>query len=86
MPVIALLAKIALYIVNPIIVLGFVISTIILFYGIIKMILSADSSDLPEKRRSVIYGVLGMFIMFSVYGILRLVLASFDIPWPGFFP
>ena len=86
MPITALLSKIALYIINPIIVLGFVVSTVILFYGIVQMIISADSSDLPEKRRAVIYGVLGMFIMFSVYGILRLVLTSFSIPWPGFFP
>jgi urea transporter len=75
-----LLGKIAAFIINPIIFLGFIIATIVLFYGIVQMIASSDSSDLPEKRRAVIYGVIGMFVMFSVYGILNLVLTSFGIP------
>ena len=74
-----LLGKIAAFIINPIIFLGFIIATIVLFYGIVQMIASSDSSDLPEKRRAVIYGVIGMFVMFSVAGILRLVLTSFGI-------
>lgn len=81
-----LLGKIVQFIVNPIIILGFVVATIVLFYGIIQMIWGADSSDLGKKRNNVIWGIVGLFIMFSVYGILRLVLNTFDIDWPGFFP
>jgi hypothetical protein len=81
-----LLGKIATYILNPLIILGFVIATVFLFYGIAEMIWKSDSKDLDTSRKNVIYGVVGLFIMFSVYGILRLVLDSFGISWPSFFP
>ncbi len=80
-----LLGKIAVHIINPVIVLGFVIATIILFYGIIGLIAKSDEAKLEEHKKSVFYGVIGLFIMFSVYGILRVVLMTFDIPVPSFF-
>jgi hypothetical protein len=80
-----LLGKIADYILNPLIILGFVIATIFLFYGIAEMIWKADSSDLNKNRNNVKYGVIGLFIMFSVYGILRLVLNTFGIDCGGMF-
>jgi hypothetical protein len=81
-----LLGKIAQYILNPVIVLGFTVATIVLFYGIVQMIWKADSAgDLKTNRKSVMYGVVGLFIMFSVYGILRVVLATFGIPCTLFF-
>jgi len=86
MSITVLLGKIASFILNPLIVLGFVVATIFLFYGIIEMIWkSKDGSDLKENKRNVMYGVIGLFIMFSVYGILRLVLATFNITCTGFF-
>lgn len=86
MSITTLLGKIATYIINPVIVLGFVISTIFLFYGIAEMIWKADSSgDLEKTRSNVKWGIIGLFIMFSVYGILHLVLDSLGIPYPGFF-
>ena len=81
-----LLGQIAILIINPLIILGFVVATIFLFYGIAEMIWKADSSDLEKSRNNVRYGVIGLFVMFSVYGILRLVLATFNIPYPSFFP
>lgn len=80
-----LIGKIATYILNPIIILLFVIATIYLFYSIAEMIWGADSSDLEKKRTNVIYAIVGMLVMFSVYGILRLVLNTFGIPVPSFF-
>jgi hypothetical protein len=80
-----LLGKIATYILNPLIILGFTVATIFLFYGIAEMIWKADSSDLDKNKNNVKYGVIGLFIMFSVYGILRLALATFGIPCAGFF-
>ena len=80
-----LLGKIATLILNPLIILGFTVATVFLFYGIAEMIYKADSSDLTKNRDNVKWGVVGLFIMFSVYGILRLVLATFGIPCTGFF-
>lgn len=80
-----LLGKIATLILNPLIVLGFVVATAFLFYGIVEMIWKSDSSDLDKTRNNVKWGIIGLFIMFSVYGILRLALATFGIPCSGFF-
>lgn len=82
-----LLGKIASFIINPIIILGFVIATVIFFYGIAKFIWSADSdADRKTGKDSIMYGVIGLFIMFSVYGILHLILDTFQIPYPGILP
>ena len=81
----SLLGKIANLILNPLIILGFVIATIYLFYGIVDMIWGASGGDLDKKKNNVIYGVVGLFIMFSVYGILRLTLGTFGIECKGFF-
>ncbi|MEK7116867.1 MAG: hypothetical protein AAB837_01740 [Patescibacteria group bacterium] len=79
-----LLGKIANLILNPLIVLGFTVATIYLFYGIAEMIWKSDSKDATSKN-NVKYGIIGLFIMFSVYGILRLVLATFGIDCGGRF-
>lgn len=79
-----LLGKIATYILNPIIILGFVIATIFLFYGIAEMIWKSDSKD-DTSKKNVMYGIIGLFIMFSVYGILNMVLSTFDINCTGIF-
>jgi hypothetical protein len=86
MTVTDLLGKIATFILNPLIILGFVIATAFLFYGIAEMIWKSDSSELEKSRDNVKWGVVGLFVMFSVYGILHLVLATFGITPPSFFP
>ncbi|MEK7642790.1 MAG: hypothetical protein AAB392_03260 [Patescibacteria group bacterium] len=80
-----LLGKIAVHILNPIIFLGFVVATIVFFKGIIGLIANSDGSDLKKHKDAVLYGIIGLFVMFSVYGILRLVLTTFNIDIPSFF-
>lgn len=81
----ALLNLLASLIINPIIILGFFIATAYLFYGIGQMIMNADGKDLESHKKNVIFGVVGLFVMFSVYGILRFVLATFAIPCTFYF-
>lgn len=68
------------FILNPIILLLFAVATVYFMYGIIKY-LSLDPSDAKRKeaRDSIIWGLVGMLIMFSVYGIISFVLATFGI-------
>ena len=80
-----LLGKIAVLILNPLIILGFTVATIFLFYWIAEMIWKSDSSDLEKNKTNVKYGVIGLFVMFSVYGILRIVLDTFGIDCAGKF-
>lgn len=80
-----LLGKIAVLIINPLIVLGFVVATVYLFYSIVKLIWGADQGDLDKRKSAVIYGVVGLLVMFSVFGILRLIIETFGIDCNGLF-
>ena len=76
-----LLRKIVELIVNPIILLGFVVATAVFFFGVAKFIASSDDDTKREEgKKSIVYGIVGMFIMFSVYGIVNFVLNTFGIP------
>ena len=69
-------------ILNPIILLAFAVSLVLFLYGLVRF-LSVDSGDKgttrAEARNSIMWGMVGMLIMFSVYGIIRLVLGTFGI-------
>lgn len=80
-----LLGKIADLILNPIIILGFVIATIYFFYGIFELIWKADEGN-DDHKKNILYGLVGLFVMFSVYGILSLVLDTFGIDKRGLLP
>ena len=50
-------------------------------YGIFQFIKNSDSDTERETgRKNMLYGIIGMVIMFSVYGIIKFVLATFGIP------
>ena len=69
-------------ILNPLIKLAFAVSFVIFIYGIVRF-LSVDSGDKSttraEARNSIMWGMVGMLIMFSVYGIIHFVLGTFGI-------
>ncbi len=67
------------YIFNPIIALGFSVGTVILLWGGIMSIVAQQNGDVQNAaryRRHLMWGLLGMFIMASVFGILELVTRS----------
>lgn len=74
-----LLSRIAIYVINPVIVLGFVVATIYLFVAIIKLIAGASGGDLEKNKKNVMYGIIGLFVMFSVYGIIDIVLRTLNL-------
>ena len=72
-------------IINPIIVLLFGLSLVLFLWGGFKFIRDADSEDgRTIGKSSLIWGIVGMVIMASVYGILRLVTASFGVVLPTY--
>lgn len=88
MPIIPFLNKINQFILNPIIKLAFAAALLIFFWGIFQFINSqtADAKR-DEGKRKIFYGLLGMFIMVSAYGLIRLILGTFGIQppsYPGF--
>lgn len=81
MTIVSFLNKVNSVILNPIITLAFAIATIYFIYGIVLFI-GADGKDREKGRNSIMWGLVGMFIMFSVYGIINLILKTFEINDP----
>lgn len=58
--------------INPLIVLLFALATVYFLYGIVEYFIKPDSKDIKEEtNRKITYGLIGMFIMIAVYGILN---------------
>ncbi len=75
-----LVAKINQVIINPIIGIIFALAVILFFYGIAKFLFYSENDDKRQEGRShMIWGVIGMFIMVSVFGIIRLILDTLGI-------
>ncbi len=74
-------------IINPLILLMFSVAVLVFFFGIFQMIANNESDESREKgKQNMIYGILGIFIMVSVYGIIRFLLATFGLDSSGYLP
>ena len=73
-------------IVNPIIMLAFGVALLVFFWGIVQFISSEAQADAKraQGQKKIIFGLLGMFIMVSAFGIIRLILATFGITPSGY--
>jgi len=62
-------------IINPLIVLLFALAVVYFTYGLARYLLSPDDEEIRKNSKSqMFWGVVGMFIMVGVFGILGLVL------------
>jgi len=58
----------------------FALALLIFFYGLFQFINKAgDSTSREEGKRKILYGLVGMFIMFSAFGLIHLILVTFGI-------
>ncbi len=78
-----LLFNINRYILNPLIGFLFVLATFLFIYGLVRFYIAGEVKDHEQGKRHIIYGLLGMFIMISVFGIMRLVIGTFGIDLPS---
>lgn len=71
------LDKISSLIINPLIYLVFSIALLTFLVGIVQFIRS-DTSDTKraQGKNKITWGLVGMFIMFSAYGLVRLLIAT----------
>lgn len=61
-------------IVNPLIQLMFAAALVYFLWGVVKYIKDADSESAREEgRRHILWGLVGLFIMVAVYGIILVV-------------
>jgi len=75
--VMTLMKSINRVIINPIIILLFALAVVFFIYGIIKYLLNPDNEEIRKASKShMLWGVIGMFIMVAVFGIMSLILYS----------
>ena len=76
------LRRVDALIINPLILLLIGLSFVYFIYSVIRF-LSIDAGDKGgkrvEARNSILWALVGMLIMFSVYGIIKLVVDTFGI-------
>lgn len=71
------LTKVSDAIINPLIILVFSIAFLVFIFGIVQFINSETADNArDEGKRKIVWGLVGMTIMFSAYGIIRLIIAA----------
>ena len=74
MAAIPLLEKIKTAIVDPVILFLFALATLYFLYGVLQIIQNAGNEEARKQgQQHVLWGVVGMFIMISFYGIMHLI-------------
>ena len=71
------IGKISTEILNPIIAVLFAVATLYFLWGIAAYIWNPDNEEAREKGRvGMLYGIIGMFVMVSVFGIMRFIIST----------
>lgn len=82
MTIVPFLIRFVDLIVNPLIWLMFGISFLYFVYGIFNFLsldMNAVDKSRSEARNSIMWGIIGMIIMFSVFGLIKFVMDTFGI-------
>lgn len=67
-------------IINPIIVFLFALAIVFFLYGILEFILNLDNEEKRTAgKQHMVWGVIGLTIMMSVFWILNLIIDTFGI-------
>lgn len=81
-----IILKINEVILNPLIVLLFAVALVTFLWGVFQYVVMQDSENAHEQGRNhMFWGLIGMFIMFSVFAIIRIVTGTFGITPPAGF-
>ncbi|MES3031346.1 MAG: hypothetical protein V4697_02945 [Patescibacteria group bacterium] len=83
-PVVApLIQKISEHIVTPIVGVLFIASFVVFLWGVFGMIRGeGDSETRTTGQRNILWGTIGMAVMLSVFGIIRLIAATVGVEDP----
>lgn len=72
--------KINQIIINPIIILLFGLALLLFLWGVLRFITGMESDEARTTgRRHMIWGVIGMIIMFGVWAIIGVIRGTFGI-------
>lgn len=88
-----LITNINTQIIAPIILLLFVLALVLFFWGLIDFIRGGNSGESEKKekagtkqagREHMLWGIIGIFIMVSAWGIITIITNTFGIDTPTF--
>jgi len=69
-----LITAINTYILNPLIILAFAFAMVVFLWGVFQYVRGAADVKARETGRShILWGVIGIAIMFSVFGIMNII-------------
>jgi len=75
-----LLFKINKVILNPLIEFSFVIALGVFLFGVMEFIRSSDNEEGRRKgKQHMLWGIVGLLIMLTVFGVITLLLSTFGI-------
>ena len=79
----SLMIGINIYVIRPLLVLLFAIAILLFFWGLAQFILNAGSEDGRSiGKKHMLWSIVGLLIMFGVYGIVVMLTNTFGIPLP----
>ena len=74
------------YIINPVIVFLVTLALLTFIWGVIQFIRSqsgGEEKSIADGKQHIIWGLAGLMIMLSVYGIMHLIINTFGITGPN---
>lgn len=74
-----LLDRIVDYIVNPAILIVFAAGFFMFVWGIVQFLWTLEEGGRTEGKQHMLWGIIGMLVMVSVYGIIALIDDTFDL-------
>ncbi|MDP2665426.1 MAG: hypothetical protein Q8P23_02110 [bacterium] len=75
------LGKVIEQIVNPIILLLAAVAFVVFLWGVFDFIAHAgDETKRKEGKRAIMWGLIGLVIIFGAYGIINIALGTFNLP------
>lgn len=75
------LSKVVVQVINPLILLLAASAFVVFLWGVFGFIAHAgDAGKREEGRDAILWGLIGLVIIFGVYGIINLVLGTFTLP------
>lgn len=75
------LGKVIVQIINPIILLLAACAFVLFLWGVFEFIAHAgDETKRAEGKQAILWGLVGLVIIFGAYGIINIALGTFGIP------
>lgn len=80
-----LIYRLGTQIINPIIVFMMALALLVFIWGIVEFLMNQGGGEekaVMDGKRHIFWGLVGLLIMVSVFGIMRLIINTFGIQGP----